>query len=190
MKPGAVFVIHDHFIQVLHKHSIIFRIFLLTGHMIKNCRGIDRFRKSPVHTVMYHRFAIPICRVYNSRCTICVPAVFYCCCVKVFCCLKMFFQFFFLFSTVCKRPLCDQPCPFDSMSRCCAVWLERIIRTVTVAVKICYPFLRKMFRDPPGVIFCPLDHMINDPACTNVIFFIPGDISCCQKSLYRMHIGI
>ena len=183
-------MIHDHFIQVLHKRSIIFRIFLLTGHMIKNCRGIDRFRKSPVHTVMYHRFAIPICRVYNSRCTICVPAVFYCCCVKIFCCLKMFFQFFFLFSTVCKRPLCDQPCPFDSMSRCCAVWLERIIRTVTVAVKICHPFLRKMFRDPPGVIFCPLDHMINDPACTNVIFFIPGDISCCQKSLYRMHIGI
>ena len=76
------------------------------------------------------------------------------------------------------------------MAWCRAVWLERIIRTVTVAVKICHPFLRKMFRDPPVVIFCPLDHMINDPACTNVIFFIPGDISCCQKSLYRMHIGI
>ena len=158
--------------------------------MIKNCRGIDRFCKSPVHTVTYHRFAIPICRVYNSRCTICIPAIFYCCCVKFLCCLEIFFQFFFLFSAVCKCPLCDQSCPFDSMARCRSIWLERIIRTVTVAVKICHPFLRKMFRNPPAIIFCPSNYMINDPACTDMIFLISNNISSCQKSLYRVHIGI
>ena len=132
-------MIHDHFIQILHEFCIVFRIFFPAGHMIKNRRSIDCLCKCPVHTVMYHRFSLPVCCVYNPRCTICIPAVFYGCCIKVLCCLEIIFQFFFLFPAVCKCPLSDQPCPLNSMARCCTIWLERVIRAVAVAVKICHP---------------------------------------------------
>ena len=147
MEPGAILVIHDHFIQILHEFCIVFRIFFPAGHMIKNRRSIDCLCKCPVHTVMYHRFSLPVCCVYNPRCTICIPAVFYGCCIKVLCCLEIIFQFFFLFPAVCKCPLSDQPCPLNSMARCCTIWLERVIRAVAVAVKICHPFLCEILQE-------------------------------------------
>jgi len=63
------------FIQILHKGNIVLCVAFLSGDMPENGRGIDCFRQRPVHSVMNDRRAIPVGRIYQSRCAIDVPGI-------------------------------------------------------------------------------------------------------------------
>ena len=152
MKPGTFFVIQHFFIQIFHKLRISLCIFLLSCHMPEHSRCINCLGKYPVHSVMDYRFAIPVCRIYNPRCTIRIPTIFYSPVKKLLCSLNIRSCFFFLFLISRKRPLRDQSRPFQTMPRCCPIWFELIIRMSLVALQIRFPVACIMFRDPPFVI--------------------------------------
>ena len=85
VEPGTVYVIQNFLIQIFHKLCIICCVFLIICYMEQNGRGVDCFCKSPVHSVMDYRFAVPVCCVTNSRCTVCIPCVSNCAVIQILC---------------------------------------------------------------------------------------------------------
>lgn len=128
VEPGAVHMVEYLLVKILHKRLIIIRIFFLSGHMVKNRRSIDRLCQRPVHSVVYNRLAVPVCRITDARCAVCIPCICNCAAVKIFCCFKIRCCFFSVFFISRKCPLCDQSRPFNAMARCRAVRFERIVR--------------------------------------------------------------
>lgn len=152
-------------VQILHEPRVIGSIFFLLCYPVKDCRGVDRFRKAPVHPVMDHRLSLPVCCIYQSRPAVSVPRVLHCPVVKI---LRVFYiTFRFLCSlVVCgKRPLCNQSCPFNSVSRCRAIRLKGICRAFFIVLQLRLPLLCKVLRDPPFIFGCPAQDMVDDPSC-------------------------
>ena len=139
---------------------------------------------------MYHRFSCPVCRIYDSRCSVHIPSIFHCTAVQFFrciqtgsCCLRIVF--------ICgKYPLGNQSCPLNSMARSSSVRFKRIIRSFFIAFQICFPFLCEMLRNSPFIISCPFNYTIHDPARSYTVFFVSCHICRSKKSFYRMHICI
>ena len=183
-------MIQNFLIQIFHKLCIICCVFLIICYMEQNGRGVDCFCKSPVHSVMDYRFAVPVCCVTDSRCTVCIPCVSNCAVIQILCSFNIRCCASLVLFICRKRPLCDQSCPLNSVSRSCAVWLKLVVRAVFVAFQIRYPVTGKMLRYTPVIVLCPYQNMVDDPACTYAIFLIPGHISCGKKRLNGMHICI
>ena len=158
--------------------------------MVKHCGGIDSFRKCPVHPVMHHRSSAPVRGIHDTGRAVRNPGITDSTAEKILGHLNIFGSRF-LFLRICrKRPLCNQPCPFNAVSGSCPVRLELIIRLLLIAFQIRHPFLCKMLRDPPFIPGSPAYHMINDTARPHTVFFIAGHIRCRQKCLHCMHICI
>ena len=158
--------------------------------MIKHCRCIDCFCQRPVHSVMYYRFSIPVCRINDSECPIRIPRILNSPVKQLFCRLYICPCGLSVIFVCRKCPLCNQSCPFNSMSRCRPIWFKLICRLFLIALQICFPFFCKMFRYPPVIYRRPADNMINNTSCSRSIFFFSHCIRYRQERFHRMHIGI
>ena len=183
-------MIQNLLIQIFHKLCIICCVFFIARYMGQYSGGIDRFCKSPVHSIVNHRLAIPVCSVADSRSTVCVPCVGNSTIVQVLSCFHIRCCTSLVFFISRKRPLCDQSCPFNSMSRSCSIWLKLVVRTVFVALQIRYPVTGKMLWNTPVIILRPYQDMVDNSACAYTVFLLPCHIRSCQKRLNRVHIGI
>ena len=177
-------------IQISHKRLIVCSIFFFSGYMIKNRGSIQRFCQSPVHPVMYHRMSFPVCSIYDPRCTIGCPSICHCLIVQFLCCQDIRLCSCLVLFICRKCPLGNQPCPFDPMPWGGTIGLKLIIRSFFIAFQIRLPVTGKMLRDPPTVIFCPANYMVDNTACPCTVFSIAHCICDCQKSFHCMHICI
>ena len=183
-------MIQDFFVQIFHKFCVIFRVFFFLCHIVQHGGGVDRLCQGPVHPVVYHGFSFPVCGVDNARSAVSVPCVFHCAVEQVFCSLDIFLRALSVFFVCGKRPLGDQSCPLNAVSRCCAVWFELVCRLLFVAVQISFPFFGKVFRDPPVVGRCPSKDSVDDPSgADSVLLFLCG-VCRGEESFYCVHIGI
>ncbi len=176
-------------IQIFHKLCIVIRIFAAARYPVQYRRTVDGFRKCPVHPVMYYRRAFPVSGIDYSGRTIRKPRILGSSVVKVFRRPDVAVSLS-PFSISGERPLYNQSGPFDSVSRCGAIWFKRIVRTFSVTLQICFPFLCKMFRYAPVIPFRPGNDMPHNPAGPFPIGFIFECIRRGQKCLYCMHICI
>ena len=154
MEPGAVYMIQNLFIQILHELSEVVCIFLVAGYMEQNCGSIDCFCQSPVHSVVNNRFAVPIGGVNDTRSAVSIPCVFDCTVVQVFCNSDVFGSALFVALEGGQSPLGDQTGPFDTVTGSCAVRLELIVRTIFVAFQISNPLFGEVFRNSAVVCGC------------------------------------
>ena len=132
------------FIQITEKHCIVIGILLFVSDMPKYHRSIDCFCKSPVHAVMNDRVSLPVCSIDDTRCTVCVPCIFDRPLIEIRQ-QSHIFQSSSIFRCIFHRicPLRDQSCPFDTMTRCCAIGFERIVRMILVTVRFGVQSFRK-----------------------------------------------
>src|SRR5699024_5220710 len=105
-------------------------------NVVQHRGGIDRLCQSPVHTVMDYRFAFPICSINNTGSSICVPCVFHCTVKEIFCCFYVPGSSLSVFLICRQSPLCDQSCPFNTVSRSSPVWLKLICRLILITFQI------------------------------------------------------
>ena len=129
---------------------------------------------------MNDRVSQPVCSIDDTRCTVCVPCIFDRPLIERFGSSHIFFNRSSIFRCVFHRicPLRDQSCPFDTMTRCCTIGFERIVRMILVTVQIRCPVFSKMFRDTPVIMVSPCKNMINNASCPPAV----GFIACCIRN--------